>query len=119
MNIDLLKQLCETPGVPDEDRVTKQGDGAGLHIMDASIISDYRLVNELEEIAREKGIDVQRTILPRGGQDGAAVQQAGSGVRAMGIVVGTRYIHTVTEMADKRDIASACDLLAAWALTVA
>jgi len=109
---------CDTPGVDEEDRVTRQGAGAGLHVMDASIISDFRLVDELEAVAKAKGIDVQRTILPRGGQDGAAVQQAGSGVRAMGLVVGTRYIHTVTEMADKRDIASARDLLAAWALTV-
>jgi tetrahedral aminopeptidase len=110
---------CDTPGVPEEDRVTKQGAGAGLHIMDASIISDYRLVDELEAVAKAKGIDVQRTILPRGGQDGAAAQQVASGSRAMGLVVGTRYIHTVTEMADQHDIAAACDLLAAWMPTVA
>ena len=36
----------------------------------------------------------------------------------MGLVVGTRYIHTVTEMIDKRDLKAANDLLAAWMPTV-
>lgn len=109
---------CDTPGVPDDERVTKQGDGVGLHIMDASIISDYQLINELEAVAKERTIPAQRTILPRGGQDGAAAQQSGAGARAAGLVVGTRYIHTVTEMVDKRDLAAARDLLAAWMPTV-
>ncbi len=42
------------------------------------------------------------------------MQQAMSGARAAGVVVGTRYIHTVTEMIDKRDLAAARDLLATW-----
>ena len=109
---------CDTPGVPTEERVTKQGDGAGLHIMDASIVSDHRLIDELEAVAMKNGVATQRTILPRGGQDGAAGQQAGSGARAAGLVVGTRYIHTVTETADARDLAAARDLLAAWMPTV-
>lgn len=109
---------CDTPGVPEEQRVNKQGAGAGLHMMDASIVSDYRLINDFEDVAKANGIAFQRTILPRGGQDGAAAQQAGSGARAVGIVVGTRYIHTVTEMIDKRDLQAARDLLAAWMPTV-
>ncbi|RMD65443.1 MAG: M42 family peptidase, partial [Planctomycetota bacterium] len=35
-----------------------------------------------------------------------------------GLVVGVRYIHTVTEMAAISDIAAARDLLAAWLPTV-
>lgn len=109
---------CDTPGVPEEDRVTKQGAGVGLHMMDGSFVSDYRLIGDLERIAEEKRIASQRTILPRGGQDGAAAQQARCGARAAGLVVGTRYIHTVTEMIDTRDLAAARDLLAAWLPTV-
>jgi endoglucanase len=98
--------------------VTKQGAGVGLHIMDSSFISDYRLINDLEAVAVKKRIPHQRTILARGGQDGAAGQQARSGARAAGIVVGTRYIHTVTEMIDLGDLGAARDLLAAWVPTV-
>jgi putative aminopeptidase FrvX len=109
---------CDTPGVPTDEAVTKQGAGCGLHIMDSSFISDYRLINELEAVAKKNRIPYQRTILARGGQDGAAGQQTRSGARAAGIVVGTRYIHTVTEMIDLGDLAAARDLLAAWVPTV-
>jgi putative aminopeptidase FrvX len=110
---------CDTPGVPADEMITKHGAGCGLHIMDSSFISDYRLINELEAVAKKNRIPHQRTILARGGQDGAAGQQARSGARAAGIVVGTRYIHTVTEMIDLGDLAAARDLLAAWVPTVA
>lgn len=109
---------CDTPGVPDEEAMNRQGEGAGLHIMDSSFISDASLIDELESVAKKHKIPVQRTILARGGQDGAAAQQIGEGCRAAGLVVGTRYIHTVTEMIDKRDLKAACDLLAAWLPTV-
>jgi len=109
---------CDTPGVPSDEAVTVQGKGFGLHVMDSSFISDYRLINEFEAIAQQKEIPCQRTILPRGGQDGAAAQLATRGCRAVGITVGTRYIHTVTEMVHKGDLAAARDVLAAWVPTV-
>jgi endoglucanase len=109
---------CDTPGVPADEAVTEQGKGFGLHVMDSSFISDHRLVDEFEAVAKKHRIPFQRTILPRGGQDGAAAQMATKGARAVGIVVGTRYIHTVTEMIDKRDLAAARDVLAAWIPTV-
>src|SRR5262249_6948550 len=108
-----------TPGVPPEESVTEQGKGFGLHVMDSSLISDYRLLAEFENVAKKNRIPYQRTILMRGGQDGAAAQQVGKGARAVGIVVGTRYIHTTTEMVDKRDLEAARDVLAAWVPTVA
>lgn len=109
---------CDTPGVPEEEAVNRQGEGAGLHIMDSSFISDAELIDDLEAVAKKHKIAVQRTILARGGQDGAAAQQIGLGCKAAGLVVGTRYIHTVTEMVDKRDLKAACDLLAKWMPTV-
>jgi tetrahedral aminopeptidase len=104
--------------VPSDEAVTVQGKGFGLHVMDSSFIADYKLINEFEAIANKKEIPCQRTILPRGGQDGAAAQMATKGCRAVGITVGTRYIHTVTEMVHKGDLAAARDVLAAWVPTV-
>ncbi|MDF1870786.1 MAG: M20/M25/M40 family metallo-hydrolase [Phycisphaerales bacterium] len=104
---------CDTPGVPKNESVTTQGDGFALHIKDSSFISDYELVSKVESIAKKKRISYQRSILGAGGQDGAAAQQAAAGAKAVGITVGTRYIHTVTEMIDKKDLQSACDILAA------
>jgi len=103
---------CDTPGVPDKQRVTKQGEGFGLHVKDSSFIADIDLVKAVEKLAKDKDIACQRTILARGGQDGAAAQQAAAGARAVGIVVGTRFIHTVTETIDRNDLLAARDIIA-------
>lgn len=105
---------CDTPGVTDVDRVTRQGDGVALTIMDGSSISNYELVREFEKVARANKIPWQRSLLPRGGTDAAALQRAASGARAITVSVGTRYIHTVTEMVHRKDLESARDLLAAY-----
>lgn len=105
---------CDTPGVPEQSRTTEQGKGFGLHVRDSSFIADKALVREFEALAIDKGIPYQRTMLAAGGQDGAAVQQAASGARAIGITVGTRYIHTVTEMIHKSDLEAARDILTAY-----
>ena len=54
----------------------------------------------------EQGMDYQSI--------GLSPQQAAAGARAIGIVVGTRYIHTVTEMIHKTDLAAARDILVAY-----
>ncbi|MHC4908303.1 MAG: M42 family metallopeptidase [Planctomycetota bacterium] len=108
----------DTPGVPDTMRVTKHGDGVGIMLQDSSMIGDYALSKELCDVAKRKKIPHQRCILPRGGQDGAAIQRSGAGARTAAIVCGTRYIHTVTEMINKKDLQATIDLLAAWLTTV-
>ncbi len=105
---------CDTPGVPEPEQTTQQGKGFGLHLRDSSFISDKALAAEFAALAEEKSIPYQRTMLAAGGQDGAAAQQAASGARAVGIVVGTRYIHTVTEMIDRHDLQAARDILVAY-----
>ncbi len=110
---------CDTPGVPEEEAVTRQGMGFGLHVKDGSFIADYRLVEEFEQLAIKRKIPYQRTILAAGGQDGAAAQQSAAGARAIGITVGTRYIHTITEMIEKKDLFAARDILAAYLGSVA
>ena len=109
---------CDTPGVPERERVTQHGKGFGLHVKDSSFIADWDLVKEIEALAIDRGIPFQRTILRAGGQDGAAAQQAAAGARAVGIVVGTRYIHTVTEMVHTGDLEAARDIVAAYLGTV-
>ena len=105
---------CDTPGIPEQFATTTQGAGFGLHVRDSSFIADKALVREIEGIAIKQDIPYQRTMLAAGGQDGAAAQQAAAGARAVGIVVGTRYIHTVTEMIHKTDLQAAKDILVAY-----
>ncbi|MFI4872601.1 MAG: M42 family metallopeptidase [Phycisphaerales bacterium JB061] len=108
---------CDTPGVPKQECVTTQGEGFALHIKDGSFISDHKLAAQIQKVAEDKNIKFQRSILAAGGQDGAAAQQAAAGAKAVGITVGTRYIHTVTEMCDKADLEAARDILAEFLAT--
>ncbi|MEE2971572.1 MAG: M20/M25/M40 family metallo-hydrolase [Planctomycetota bacterium] len=105
---------CDTPGVPTTQRVTAQGDGAAVLVQDSSMIADHGLVEEFCGVARKHRIPHQRCILPRGGQDGGAIQRSGVGARCIALTAGTRYIHTVTESMRKSDATAAVDLLAAW-----
>ena len=113
--IALDTTLCvDLPGVPEDERVTRQGDGVAIKVMDSGTISDRGLVDELVELGHKRDIPCQLSILPRGGTDAAAMQRSRGGVRAISLAVPTRYIHTVTECIHERDLASAIDLLAAW-----
>lgn len=105
---------CKTPGVPEEQRVTVPGDGVCLKVMDSSTIADIKLLEELEAIAEKNNIPCQRGVLPRGGQDGAAIQRSRSGVRVAVFACPVKYIHTVTEMSHKTDLESYPKLLAAY-----
>jgi len=115
IGIALDTTLCvDTPGVPEEERVTRHGGGAGLTAMDSSFISDYGLLQRFEALAEQHGIAHQRSILPRGGTDSGAMQRAGSGARVFTLSCPTRYIHTVTEAVNKHDLFACRDLLAAF-----
>jgi endoglucanase len=107
--------LCvDIPGVPEDERVTRQGDGCALTVMDSLTISDRGLIDEFEAVAKKREIPYQLSILPRGGTDAGPMQRSRGGYRAMSLSVPTRYIHTVTECIHRRDLQSAIDLLAAW-----
>jgi putative aminopeptidase FrvX len=110
---------CKTPGVPDEDRVSVAGNGVCLHVMDSSMISDIRLVEDFEKIAKANSLLCQRAILPRGGQDGAVIQRSRSGVRTISLACPVKYIHTVTEMSHKADLDSYHRLLSRWLESIA
>lgn len=107
--------LCvDTPGVPEDERVTRQGDGVALKIADSASISNRSLIDEFEAVAKKNKIPHQLSLLPRGGTDAAAMQRVRAGIRAGTIAIPTRYIHTVTETIHKKDLQATIDLVAAW-----
>lgn len=113
--ISIDTTLCvDTPGVPEDERVTRHGAGVALMVADSSVISDRSLVDELQAVAARKKIPCQLALLPRGGNDAGAIQRTRRGYRVMTMAIPTRYIHTVTESVNKKDLQAAVDLLAAW-----
>ena len=102
---------CDTPGVPPKKYVTTQGKGCAIGVRDSSFISDKSLVEYVTGVAEQYDIDYQHVVSSGGGMDGAAMQQSAGGCSAIAISVGTRYIHTVTEMVDTRDLDAGLKLL--------
>lgn len=102
----------DIPGAPKESVVTRLGQGAAIKVSDSSHIANPKMNRHLREIADQHGIPYQMEVLPFGGQDGGAMQQARGGAFATAISVPTRHIHTPNEMAYKSDIEAAINLLA-------
>jgi putative aminopeptidase FrvX len=105
---------CDVPGVSDDKKISSLGGGVAIKIMDSSFIASPKLVKKFQQIARRKRIKHQMEILPRGGTDAGGVQRAGGAVAAMTLSIPTRYVHSVVEMAHKKDIQAAIALLAAF-----
>ncbi|MFT5169242.1 MAG: putative aminopeptidase FrvX [Saprospiraceae bacterium] len=102
----------DVPGAAAHEKVTSLGKGAGIKVMDSSIICDYRMVRYLKQLADKKEIKWQTEILPRGGTDTAAIQRYGKkGAIAGAISIPTRHIHQAIEMAHKEDIFNCIQLL--------
>lgn len=105
---------CDTPGVPEEQWINQMGKGVAIKVLDGSMISDPRLVDSLEEVAKARSITYQRSLLTRGGTDSGAIQRTAAGVRVVTLACPVRYIHTVTETASVADIEAYRDLVAGW-----
>jgi endoglucanase len=102
----------DTPGAQAQEAVTKLGKGAAIKILDGSVISDYRMVRYLKQIAEQHAIPWQPEILPAGGTDTAGIQRYGKkGAIAGAISIPLRHIHQTIEMANKEDIQHCTDLL--------
>ena len=109
---------CDTPGIPDEQHVTIAGAGVSLQVADSSTLADMALLRDVEGVASERGIKVQRSLMLGGGQDGALIQRSRSGVRTIVFSCPVKYLHTAAEMVHRDDLASYRDLLAAYLSTL-
>jgi putative aminopeptidase FrvX len=104
----------DTPGGEPHARISELGKGITISIMNGALISDRKLVSEFRALAQKKKIPVQLEILPRGGTDAGAMQRTKGGARAITLSVPTRYVHSVNETVNKKDVKAGIDLLAAY-----
>jgi putative aminopeptidase FrvX len=104
----------DIPGVPDQDTITKLGDGTAIKIMDSSLICHPKLVAHFRKIAEDKGIKHQMEILSRGGTDAGGIQRLNGGIPAFTLSIPARYVHTVNETVHPADVQASIDLLARY-----
>ena len=109
-----VTDVDDTPGAA-RYGTCKLGCGAGIKVMDHSVICHPEVVDALERCARDKGIAVQRDILRAGGTDAGPIHVSRTGVRTGGISIPCRYVHTPAEIADLNDCAACVELAVAFA----
>ena len=101
----------DLPGADKSQQVSALGKGVAIGVMDASAISDPRLVARFKELATESQIAHQMEILPQGGTDAGAIQMSRAGVPVITISIPVRYVHTVNETALISDIDATVELM--------
>ena len=102
----------DVPGASPEEYTTELGKGVAIKIMDGTTICDYRMVEYMKQTADKHKITWQPEILVAGGTDTAMQQRMTAGGAIAGAVsIPTRHIHSVIEMAHKKDIRGNIDLL--------
>jgi putative aminopeptidase FrvX len=104
----------DVPGSTPQERCTALGEGAGIKLMDSSVICDYRMVAYMKAVAERNSIKWQPEILAAGGTDTAQLQRMVPGGSISGAVsIPTRHIHQTIETVHKKDLQASIDLLAA------
>lgn len=88
--------------------------GIGIKICDPSVVCDEEIVSAMVDCCEQHQIRYQREVIDKGGTDASSMNLSGFGVRAGGIVVVTRYPHSQSAVASKRDIEGGVDLLNAF-----
>jgi endoglucanase len=105
---------CDVPDVKKRDYISKLGEGVAVKVMDSATISHPGLVRKMRALAEAADIPYQLEILPRGGTDAGGIQKAREGKPAVTLSVPTRYVHSVVETLNVKDLQAAADLLAAF-----
>ena len=104
----------DVPGSTPQERCTALGEGAGIKLMDSSVICDYRMVEFMKNTANRHKIKWQPEILAAGGTDTASLQRMVAGGSIAGAVsIPTRHIHQTIESCHKDDLSAAIQLLTA------
>lgn len=102
----------DTPGSQPYEQVSALGKGTAIKIMDASVISDIRMVEFLKMVADEHNIQWQTEMLPAGGTDTGSLQRMVKGGSIAGAIsIPTRHIHQVIESVHKEDVLNSINLL--------
>lgn len=102
----------DTPGAPAHEKCTELGKGAAIKVYDGTLITDRRMVDFMKAVADRNDIPCQLELLAAGGTDAGSMQRFTAGGAVAGAVsIPVRNVHQVIEMAHKKDIQAAIDLL--------
>lgn len=110
-DIALIVNTVNSDDFPDvKSASARLGDGAIIEYMDRTSISDTAMINVISDMAKRKGITIQKKTSARGDSIAGAVMTAGKGAVCASIGIPCRYSHTPVSYINKNDIEAVCDV---------
>ncbi|HUT82084.1 MAG TPA: M42 family metallopeptidase [Candidatus Bathyarchaeia archaeon] len=100
----------DVPGVKNTDAPSVLSGGPSILAADGSMLANPQLRYFVLDIAKEKGIKVQHSILGRGGTDAGVMHQTGAGCPSLVFGISTRHIHSHYGILDLGDVEKCIDL---------
>ncbi len=101
----------DVTGIEEGQRVTEQGKGAAISVLDSASRASAEVVSVLKHSADRCGVPYQLKASTRGGNDAGAIHLASGGIRTASISIPCRYIHSPVSVMDKRDYDSCLAIL--------
>lgn len=111
-----MSLATDIPGVSEANYINVLGKGTSIKVMDklstgmGGIIADKKIVSEMKRICREENIPYQIEAYAAGATDASFIQTLNGGMRAGGINLPMRYVHSYEEV-DVRDVVASVELL--------
>lgn len=93
--------------------VAKQGMGGCVTMMDRGTVYDREIFDYIMNTAKKHSIPVQTKNSVTGTNDASPIQRALSGVKCAAVSAPARYIHTASNVIDRRDMDSVIRLITA------
>ena len=111
-----MSLATDIPGVPEGNYINELGKGTSIKVMDKlstavnGIISDRKIVSQMKQICKNQNIPYQIEAYAAGATDASFMQTLNGGIKAGGINLPMRYVHSY-EVVDVRDVVSSVELL--------
>jgi len=97
---------CDMPGITDDKKVTRLGDGVAITVADATAIICPDMVDFLIKIAEKHKIKYQFKTPRYGGTNAGEIYTVLGGIKTGIVAVPARYIHSSVSVSDWSDVRS-------------
>ncbi len=105
--------ICgDVPGIDDDESRVKLGGGPAIYLKEGSAIPNLRLRDLAIKTARELQMDIQFSVLDRGGTDAGKIHLHAGGVPSLVLSLPARHIHAHHGIIDLNDYAQTVKLTA-------
>ncbi|MCL2006555.1 MAG: M28 family peptidase [Treponema sp.] len=112
--VNLEGTVCADPEEEEHLRITNQGKGPALSLIDRSSIYLKKYYDMMIKCAKDNKIPLQFRRTSAGGTDSANYHGSHGGTPVIGLAVPCRYIHTPVSICDKRDYKNLVALVKAF-----